>query len=433
MTQSSKAHGQDTSSAPELFGLGYRAAYRAWFDSMREVLIAQLDEEIASKPNSRLDRSVERMREVIESDGVVRMYVTQMLKQSHGKTNSDVVVRDIPHLLALLNRIIRRTPKYDADPKHRGASAFPMSVLFTSMMATPAGEQVFRNAAFNATLTEVLQTWCAYLDTQESWDQKKEEGGWLSKSARAYLHMDEYVIPSAGFQSYNAFFHREIKKSVRPLIGPDDPTVIVSPNDGTVYQTVSNIQRSTDFWMKGQTYSLSNMLNGDRNRIESFLGGTVIQTFLSGADYHRFHAPVAGKVVGCEVVQGLTFSQRNAQLEPGAGTASLGYEASVNTRGIIYIESPHECIGTVCVMPIGITEISSVRFCQDIKVGSQVLKGQELGHFSYGGSTLCVVFQKGAVKHFVSQPASVASGSAQASARLQVNGMMAKAKELEVH
>ena len=76
------------------------------------------------------------------------------------------------------------------------------------------------------------------------------------------------------------------------------------------------------------------------------------------------------------------------------------YEANVNTRGLIFIESDDPQIGMVCVMPIGITEISSIKFNDKIKVGDKVTKGQLLGRFSYGGSSLCTIFQPGAIKQF---------------------------------
>ena len=60
-----------------------------------------------------------------------------------------------------------------------------------------------------------------------------------------------------------------------------------------------------------------------------------------------------------------------------------GYDANVNTRALIFIESPDPAIGIVCVIPIGITEISSISI--QVYVGQTVTKGQALGWFSYGG------------------------------------------------
>jgi phosphatidylserine decarboxylase len=130
-----------------------------------------------------------------------------------------------------------------------------------------------------------------------------------------------------------------------------------------------------------------------------FVGGDVFQSFLSGANYHRWRAPVTGKIIEARIINGLMFSELHSEgFDKDAGILSQGYEASVNTRGLVIIESDDKTIGKVCVMPIGITEISSVTIQK--KVGQRVNKGDELGYFSYGGSTLCLAFQPKAVKKF---------------------------------
>jgi phosphatidylserine decarboxylase len=40
----------------------------------------------------------------------------------------------------------------------------------------------------------------------------------------------------------------------------------------------------------------------------------------------------------------------------------------------------------------------------EVRVGQRVKKGDELGYFSYGGSSLCLVFQEGAIDHFTIGP-----------------------------
>jgi phosphatidylserine decarboxylase len=53
----------------------------------------------------------------------------------------------------------------------------------------------------------------------------------------------------------------------------------------------------------------------------------------------------------------------------------------------------------VCVIPIGITEISSITI--GVKPGQRLAKGDELGYFSYGGSTLAIIFQPGAIRKYI--------------------------------
>ncbi|MCE7995665.1 MAG: hypothetical protein HEP71_27045 [Roseivirga sp.] len=63
------------------------------------------------------------------------------------------------------------------------------------------------------------------------------------------------------------------------------------------------------------------------------------------------------------------------------------------TRAVIFIEADNPAIGLMCVMPIGMAEVSS---CQiTVKAGDKVKKGQEIGMFHFGGSTHCLMFRKG--------------------------------------
>lgn len=343
--------------------------------------------------------AVADLARLIERDGIVRMYVDEMIDQVPAEHKT---IQNIPELLEALNHISSTAPLYNPDPKKR--NFFPMSSLFVYMMMTTAGEAAFRNDAFNSALRKILQDWCSFLDSSDSqYVLNTGEYGWLSPSAYEYNKLEEFVIPDKsaphwGFESYNAYFHRQIKAECRPISKPDDPKVIVSANDGTVYKIAREVKALDQFWLKGQPYSLLNMLNNSVYT-ERFVGGDVFQSFLSGADYHRWRSPIDGVVRFTEVVNGLMFSNaESAGYDPTAGTYSQGYEASVNTRGLVFIESPDPVIGMVCVIPIGITEISSVVI--QVKNGDRVKKGDELGCFSYGGSTMCLVFQRGAINHF---------------------------------
>jgi phosphatidylserine decarboxylase len=382
---------------------GYLPKDRGAIDNWHEQLRGELRAAAATTDRS---PAVIRLAQLIETDGIVRMYVEQMIEQAlhieHVAGKPDVV-RDVRGLLDALNYIVTLAPPYVPPPGP--SQAFPMSNLFVYMMMTPAGEAAFRNAAFNDALRAILKEWCRFLDSPASTSVLNEgPNGWLSDAAYAQMKLVEFEIPDRtkphwGWRSYNDFFHRQIKPAARPVSRPKDPKVIVSANDGIVSTIARGVKRSDEFWLKGQPYSIVNMLNGDEDYVERFTGGDVFQSFLSGANYHRWHSPIDGVVCQVELVEALMFSDLEAtNPDPGAATNDLGYETAVNTRGLVYVESKDPVIGTVCVMPIGITEISSVRF--SVKQGQTVTKGQELGYFSYGGSTLALVFQPGAVDRF---------------------------------
>lgn len=320
--------------------------------------------------------------------------------------DANKTVHNIEQLLQALDLIVTTAPEFNADPKLR--HAFPMSSLFVYMMMTVAGEAAFRYPPLNDAIRVILKAWCTYLDSPASLSViTYADNGWLCPAAAELNKLHDFIIPFApgpngGFASFNAYFHREIIPERRPLAGPGDSKVITSANDGSVCAIARQVKLSDNFWLKGQPYSLQNMLDGSpfTNR---FVDGDVLQSFLSGADYHRWHAPISGVVREARVVNGLMFSDcESAGPDSSAGTLSQGYEASVNTRGLVFIESPDTTIGMVCVIPIGITEISSVQI--NVSVGQSVEKGGELGWFSYGGSTMALVFQHGAVNKFTVPP-----------------------------
>ncbi len=67
---------------------------------------------------------------------------------------------------------------------------------------------------------------------------------------------------------------------------------------------------------------------------------------------------------------------------------------------MIFIEADNPDIGLICVMPIGMVEISSCIIHPDIRPDARVQKGQELGHFQFGGSSHCILFRRGVVREF---------------------------------
>ncbi|MEU6238074.1 phophatidylserine decarboxylase associated domain-containing protein, partial [Kitasatospora sp. NPDC047058] len=234
---------------------GYLPEDRAAVDEWQEGFL--LDVADSPRPPSRAVRELEQL---IRHDPVVRMYVTEMLAgaKAPGRT-----VRTIPELLRALDAVTVTAPAYNPDRKKR--VAFPMSALFVRMMMTTAGEALFRQEKFNRGLQRILKEWCTYLDGPDSRSVLNEgPDGWLSPDAAREFNLDDFEVdkgrPHWGFASYNAYFHRQIRPEKRPV--DLDPDVVVSANDGTVWQTGTDVREYDEFWVKGQPYSLRDMLNG---------------------------------------------------------------------------------------------------------------------------------------------------------------------------
>ena len=110
---------------------------------------------------------------------------------------------------------------------------------------------------------------------------------------------------------------------------------------------------------------------------------------------------------------------------------SQGYIAHVATRALIFIEADHRDIGLVCLIPIGMAEVSSCVLERDngepLKVGQHVKKGEQVGYFQFGGSTHCLVFGRGVIASFAAQAIPWGPFGAE-SANVPVNSFLAKVR-----
>lgn len=376
---------------------------------------ARIFEEVESRgADQQLHPVILEFQELIQHDPVVRMYMTQMIEQipAHYRQHHP---KDVPQLLRQLNAVLTMAPGYN-DTALVGT---PFSAILIWTMGTPAGFAAYRNAALNAMFKKLLAVWTRFLNSEASrYVLNRSEHGWRSDAARRKLKMEAYQYdpdaPYWGFTSWNDFFTREIKPGARPIHGKGDPKIVVAACDSTVYRVSRGVKRRSRFWIKKQPYSLADML--DNELVDDFVGGDVFQAFLSPFNYHRWHSPVAGTVRKAYVKEGLYFSQTTSEGEdPTDQDHSQGYITQVQTRAIIFIDCDDPTIGLVCVMPVGMVEISSCIILDNIKPGARIEKGQELGYFQFGGSTHCVIFRPGAIKEFTapkeqSRPRVQASG-----------------------
>jgi len=360
---------------------------------------------VEERRGQKIHPSIKKFQQLIDEDPVVRMYMTQMIEQIPRRYRKHHP-KSVEELLLQLNAVLTVAPPY-VPPGHGEDTALvgtPFSAILIWTMGTPAGFAAYRNVKINAMFRELLCVWTGFLDSENSrYVLNPSESGWQSEEAMKQLHMEDYIYdphaPYWGFSSWNQFFTREVKPGARPISGKGDDKVVVAACDSTVYKIGRNAQAQSEFWIKEQPYSLADML--DNEYVDEFVGGDVWQAFLSPFNYHRWHSPVRGTVRQAYVKEGLYFSQATSEGEdPTDQDHSEGYIAHVQTRAIFFIEADDPTIGLVCVMPIGMVEISSCVIADGIGPGARVEKGQEIGYFQFGGSTHCVIFRPGAIKEF---------------------------------
>ena len=209
-----------------------------------------------------------------------------------------------------------------------------------------------------------------------------------------------WFVENGRWSKWNDFFTRRFKDGQRPVAWPDDDKVIVSTCESTPYGITTDVKRQDRFWIKSQPYSLRDMLAND-DSVDQFVGGTVYQAFLSATNYRRWHSPVAGTIVRALVQDGTYYSEADSEgadaVEP---TNSQSYLAHVAARAIILIDADDPVIGLMAFVPVGMSDVSSCIIHSTVKPGQHVAKGEELGHFQYGGSTHCLVFRPGAIAEF---------------------------------
>ncbi|MEO5911603.1 MAG: phosphatidylserine decarboxylase, partial [Pelobium sp.] len=188
------------------------------------------------------------------------------------------------------------------------------------------------------------------------------------------------------------------KEGIRPVCSPDDDNILANSCESAPFRVQKNVPLKAKFWIKGQQYSLQDMLDNDP-LASKFDDGTVYQAFLSALSYHRWHSPVSGTILKAYNVYGSYYSEdyyqgfhsKDGKPDPSAPNNSQAYIAEVASRAIIFIESDNPKIGLMCFVGIGMAEVSSNNIT--VKEGQHVDKGDEIGMFRFGGSTHCLIFR----------------------------------------
>ena len=90
------------------------------------------------------------------------------------------------------------------------------------------------------------------------------------------------------YESFNQFFIRELKDDARKI--NENLTALCLPADGRVSQ-IGHIDDERLLQAKGHFFSLSDLLAGDEELVNTFKNGEFATIYLSPRDYHRVHMP----------------------------------------------------------------------------------------------------------------------------------------------
>ncbi|GAB5593477.1 hypothetical protein Unana1_08377 [Umbelopsis nana] len=190
----------------------------------------------------------------------------------------------------------------------------------------------------------------------------------------------------AAFGTFNEFFARKIKPEVRPISDPEDDSIITSSTDCrlVVFPTVT---QATELWIKGKKFTLANLLQ-DEDLAKEFEDGSLAIFRLAPQDYHRYHAPASCTVESMKEIPGTYFT---------VNPCAVKEELDVFTEN-------HRAVGTFkrngdgkrfAMVFVGALLVGTIKNTNAANPGDSVKKGDEMGYFQYGGSTVIAVFPKG--------------------------------------
>lgn len=358
-----------------------------------------------------------------------------------------VKITNFDELLFALDHIIVGPPAFEVVENENGIPVgepvgVPIYLLLDIPSNTAAAYDLFRLPAFNHALKDLLKHWGDYLSKPGGGSNSSLNTGptgWFSKAGLDKLSsqdrtppgpkgfVETYVSPNTdpeqgfGYTSWDEFFVREFQKGARPLYVPDDPiiarTLIHSACESTVLRILNRVKKHDQFWLKGQPYSLYDILDVDPGpsgvkRADKFVGGTIYQAFLSPQDFHRWHAPVKGKIVDGYILPGSYYAVipdagadiGDPDLVPGDPRGALirsqPFLTLSSTRAVIFIEADNPLIGLVCFIGLGMAEVSTCELSKKVKEKQHVDVGDELGMFHFGGSSHVLIFNNKAAITF---------------------------------
>ncbi|KAK4936668.1 hypothetical protein LTR10_022520 [Elasticomyces elasticus] len=377
------------------------------------------------KNPKKLHPVVEEFKDLIENNTRIWLLFSSMFEQIPGKEpysnnpqgKGHPTVRDHIHMLQVINHILTTAPSWNDKSERVGLVGLPFNALFDWPMGTKSGFAVFLDPEVNKMLKKILNAWGDFLKSEDSAYvlDKDSKCSWFSEHGHDELQHVANVgktnkkfeelfqcdpsAPRMGYKSWDHFFTRLFREEARPVASPDDDNVIANACESKTYNVARDVKKRDKFWLKGNPYSVYDMLAQDPLS-DQFVGGTIYQAFLSALSYHRWHAPVSGKVVKAYVVDGTYYSEpqfadftEDHAADPQGQTTSQGYLTATATRAIIYFQADNPAIGLMAFLGVGMCEVSTCDIT--VKEGEHVKKGDQIGMFHFGGSTHCLMFRKG--------------------------------------
>ncbi len=201
-------------------------------------------------------------------------------------------------------------------------------------------------------------------------------GPFIKKNA---VPMEEYEPRE--YTSYNDFFKRNLRPGAREI--DFTPSALISPCDGRL--SVYRISRGTAFTIKHTRYTVRSLLQNP-SLAKRYAEGYAFLFRLRVDDCHRYIFVDDGAVSKNVRIPGFLHT-----VNPVANDYFPIYKE--NAREYSLLRSDH--FGTLLQMEVGALFVGKIENRKGLR---RVRRGEEKGNFAFGGSTILLLTQKGAVR-----------------------------------
>ena len=196
----------------------------------------------------------------------------------------------------------------------------------------------------------------------------------------AGIELEDYDLRDIG--CFNDFFCRPLKSGRRPIDREQES--LIAPCDGLL--TAVQIREDTVLPVKQSRYSLSRLL-GDEDLAADYRDGLCLVFRLCVNHYHRYCYFESGRKGENVFLPGVLHTVRPVALEKTPVFTE-------NCREFTCIET--ERFGKAVQMEVGAMLVG--RIVNEAPWPREVKRGEEKGHFAYGGSTILLLLQKDAAQ-----------------------------------
>ncbi|PIY08180.1 MAG: phosphatidylserine decarboxylase [Flexibacter sp. CG_4_10_14_3_um_filter_32_15] len=190
------------------------------------------------------------------------------------------------------------------------------------------------------------------------------------------IDMSQFERGINEFTSFNDFFYRKLKENVRKI---EDG--LVSPGDGRML-AFKKISEVNSFYVKGRKFTLKEFLKDDK-LVEKYKDASMFILRLAPEDYHRYHFPFKGTPSKSKEIKGMYYS-----VSPIGLRDNFTKVFCENKKETCELKTENK--GEILIIPVGATMVGSLN--STYEPNKMIEKGEEMGYFAFGGSTVVLLF-----------------------------------------